>query len=115
MQIPDKQAFRIGEVATLLGVRPSVLRFWETEFKSVRPQKSRSGQRLYTRANVERLVEIRRLLYELKFTIAGARRRLREPGAEAQPDEESTPGPRQRAWVEALKREVRELLRLTGD
>lgn len=101
MNIPDKQAFRIGEVAELLGVRPSVLRFWETEFKTVKPVKTKSGQRIYSRANVERLVEIRRLLYDKKYTIAGARRRLREPG-----DED---------WVEALTREVKELLRLAGD
>ncbi len=72
-EIPDKQWFKIGEVARIVGVRPSVLRFWETEFPSVRPDKSASGQRLYPRKLVERLLEIRHLLYERRFTIAGAR------------------------------------------
>jgi DNA-binding transcriptional MerR regulator len=79
--IPDKAYFRIGEVARILGVKPYVLRYWESEFKAIRPQKSRSQQRLYRRRDVELLLRIKRLLYEEKFTIAGARRKLREEGA----------------------------------
>jgi DNA-binding transcriptional MerR regulator len=75
--IPDKAYFRIGEVARILGVKPYVLRYWESEFKTIRPQKSRSQQRLYRRRDVELLLRIKRLLYEERFTIAGARRRLR--------------------------------------
>jgi DNA-binding transcriptional MerR regulator len=77
-EIPDKPYFRIGEVADIVGVKASVLRYWETEFKSVRPEKTKTNQRVYSRKHVERLVEIRRLLYEQGFTIAGARKRLRE-------------------------------------
>ncbi|MEW5848772.1 MAG: MerR family transcriptional regulator [Myxococcota bacterium] len=77
-QLPDRRYFRIGEVATLLGVKPYVLRYWETEFPQVRPQKSRSGQRLYRRREVEQLIDIRHLLYERGFTIAGARKVLKE-------------------------------------
>jgi len=78
IQIPDRRYFRIGEVANLLGVRPHVLRYWETEFKEIRPQKSQRNQRLYRKRDVEVLVAIRKLLYEERFTIAGARDRVGE-------------------------------------
>lgn len=75
-KIPDKTFFRIGEVARLLGVKTYVLRYWETEFPMVAPQKSSSNQRVYRRAEVETLFVIRKLLYEEKYSIAGARKRL---------------------------------------
>ena len=75
-EIPDKLYFRIGEVSSLTGVKPSVLRYWESEFRSLRPTKSRTNQRLYTRADVEKVLKLKTLLYEKKFTIAGARRVL---------------------------------------
>ena len=83
LQLPQKIYFRIGEVARLLAVAPHVIRFWETEFKSLRPQKSSTGQRVYTRRDVERLATIRRLLKEERYTIEGARKYLREKGIEA--------------------------------
>jgi DNA-binding transcriptional MerR regulator len=76
--LPDKLYFKIGEVAKLVGVKPYVLRYWETEFSIVRPGKTRSKHRLYRRKDVETLLEIRRLLYAERFTIEGAKRRLRE-------------------------------------
>lgn len=91
MQLPQKIYFRIGEVARLLGVAPHVIRFWETEFKSLRPQKSSTGQRVFTRRDVERLVTIRRLLKEERYTLEGARKYLREKGVE--PVERSAPAP----------------------
>lgn len=78
VEIPDRRYFRIGEVAELVGVRPHVLRYWESEFRELRPPKSRRGQRLYRRRDVQLLVAIRRLLYEERYTIAGARDRLKE-------------------------------------
>jgi len=75
MDIPDKIFFKIGEVSQLAGVKAYVLRYWETEF-SIVPQKSRAGQRLYRRRDVERILLIKRLLYTEKFTIAGARKCL---------------------------------------
>jgi DNA-binding transcriptional MerR regulator len=78
--IPDKPFFKIGEAARLCALKPFVLRYWETEFHSIRPQKTRSGQRLYRRQDIELLLRIRHLLYEQRFTIAGARTRLRELG-----------------------------------
>ena len=81
-ELPAKLYYRIGEVAGLVGVEPHVLRYWETEFRSVRPQKSAKGQRIYSRRDVETLLKVKDLLYAHRFTIAGARRKLREGGVE---------------------------------
>ena len=78
--LPDKLYFRIGEAARLVGVKPYVLRYWETEFSILRPGKTRARHRLYRRKDVETLLEIRRLLHTERYTIAGAKRRLRETG-----------------------------------
>jgi DNA-binding transcriptional MerR regulator len=75
-EIPDKLYFRIGEVARLAGIKPYVLRFWETEFGALGPRKSGAGHRLYRRKDVEMVLEIKRLLYEKRFTIEGARKYL---------------------------------------
>jgi DNA-binding transcriptional MerR regulator len=72
--IPDKLFFKIGEVARLTSLRPSILRYWETEFSILQPLKSRTGQRLYTRKELDLVLEIKRLLYTEKLTIEGARR-----------------------------------------
>lgn len=80
--VPAKLYYRIGEVAGIVGVEPHVLRYWETEFRSVRPQKSAKGQRVYSRRDVETLLKVKELLYAHRFTIAGARRKLREGGVE---------------------------------
>lgn len=77
-RIPQKLFFRIGEVCDLIKVQPHVLRYWETEFPLLAPQKNRAGQRVYRRKDVEMVLRIRDLLYEEKFTIAGARKRLAE-------------------------------------
>jgi DNA-binding transcriptional MerR regulator len=74
--IPDKVYFRIGEVGRILGVEPYVIRYWESEFKSVRPMRTRSDQRLYRRHDIEELLTIKNLLYRDKFTIAGAKKKL---------------------------------------
>jgi len=76
-QIPDKFYFKIGEVSRILGVKPYVLRFWETEFR-LSPAKNRSQHRVYKRQEVDTLLEIKRLLYVEKFTIDGARVKLKE-------------------------------------
>ena len=79
-EIPDKLYFRIGDVARLAGIKPYVLRFWETEFPSLGPKKSGTGHRLYRRKEVEMALEIKRLLYEKRFTIEGARKFLETRG-----------------------------------
>ena len=85
-EIPDKLYFRIGEVSKLVGVKPYVLRYWESEFAALAPKKSGTGHRLYRRKEVELLLEIKRLLYDKRFTIEGARKALEgkpKPGAAA--------------------------------
>lgn len=76
--IPNKLYFRIGEVSDIVGVKPYVLRYWETEFPDIRPSKSKSGQRLYKRRDVEMLLMVKELLYDKRFTIDGAKQRIRE-------------------------------------
>lgn len=85
--IPDKLYFRIGEVSSIVGVKAYVLRYWESEFPDIRPSKSKSGQRLYKRRDVELLLQVRELLYDRRFTIDGARQRLRELIREGKTDE----------------------------
>ncbi|MEI8173173.1 MAG: MerR family transcriptional regulator [Deltaproteobacteria bacterium] len=74
--IPEKTYFRIGEVSKILSVDPYVVRYWESEFKSVKPIRTKSDQRLYRRKDVEELLTIKKLLYMDKYTISGAKRQL---------------------------------------
>jgi len=76
--IPDKFYFKIGEVAELLGLPTHVLRFWESEFKRIKPKRTSAGQRLYRRKDVELILEIKYLLYEKKYTIPGAKNFLKD-------------------------------------
>lgn len=108
-RIPDKHYFRIGEVAALCEVEPYVLRFWETEFPTLRPEKSRGNQRIYSRADVAHVLTIRDLLYEEGFTIDGAKRRIhqRQRGAMA-----TASSARTRATLAQVRSEAEKLLRL---
>src|SRR6202451_4932865 len=76
----EKGTFRIGEVCRLTDTKPFVLRYWETEFPMLQPVKSPKGHRLYRREDVQTVLHIKRLLYDEGFTIAGARRHLRDSG-----------------------------------
>jgi DNA-binding transcriptional MerR regulator len=88
-EIPDKLYFRIGEVSRLAGIKPYVLRFWESEFPALGPKKSGTGHRLYRRKEVELVLEIKRLLYDKRYTIEGARKYLEaRPKAEAKRSQE---------------------------
>jgi DNA-binding transcriptional MerR regulator len=109
-EVPVKLYYRIGEVSDLVGVEPHVLRYWETEFRSIRPQKSRKGQRIYSRRDVDRLLKVKDLLYTHGFTIAGARRRLREAGLEPPTAAESRMNERTRALLGDLRRDVQSML-----
>jgi DNA-binding transcriptional MerR regulator len=118
-EIPNKLYFRIGEVAKLAAIKPYVLRFWESEFSGLGPKKSGTGHRLYRRKDVELVLEIKRLLYEKRFTIEGARKVL-----ESKPKREATlkPVPVARrqgelfsgtsAFCQEIKRELSEILTL---
>jgi len=98
----EKLFFTIGEVARLTGVKPHVLRFWEQEFPSLAPRKDDAGRRIYRRRELEIVHRIRRLLYDEKFTIAGARKALL--GEELDPPAVET--------VESIRRELGEILSL---
>lgn len=74
----DKIYYRIGEVGRITGVKPHVLRYWESEFKEIRPLKSRSLQRLYRKKDLELIFQIKQLLYEEGYTIAGAKTKIRD-------------------------------------
>ena len=76
--IPDKLFFKIGEVAELAGIEQHVLRYWEEEIESLQPKKNKSGQRLYQKKDVELILEIKQLLYIEKFTVAGAKKKLKQ-------------------------------------
>lgn len=77
-EIPDRLYFRIGDVAELAGVKPYVLRYWESEFSSIHPQKSATGHRVYRRSDVETVLLIKHLLYVERYSIEGARKRIKE-------------------------------------
>ena len=79
-ELPPKNLFRIGEVSRLTATKAFVLRYWETEFPMLQPVKAPSGHRLYRREDIETVMEIKRLLYEEGFTIAGARKHLADGG-----------------------------------
>ncbi len=76
--LPDRQFFKIGDVADIVGVKPHVLRYWESEFSGLRPLKTRGSHRMYRRVDVDLLSLIRRLLYDEGYTIPGAKKRIKE-------------------------------------
>jgi len=76
IKIPDKLYFKIGEVSKISGLPSHVLRFWESEFKKIKPRRTVAGQRSYTQKDVAMILEIKHLLHEKKFTIEGARKYL---------------------------------------
>ncbi|MGH7293593.1 MAG: MerR family transcriptional regulator, partial [Polyangiaceae bacterium] len=116
--LPPKLYFRIGEVAELVGVEPHVLRYWEREFRSIRPTKSAKGQRVYSRRDVENLMRVRELLYREGFTIAGAKKKLQrngvepeEPAAVSLSAEQAT---KTREQLSAMRSEIEALLAELG-
>jgi DNA-binding transcriptional MerR regulator len=117
-EIPDKLYFRIGEVARLCSVAPYVLRFWETEFAQLKPNKSGTGQRLYRRRDVEMALRVKRLLYDEGYTIAGARQAIQaETRSKRSSGQPELPLPQQQqsvqlmeARVHKIRKELREIL-----
>ena len=85
--IPDKLFFKIGEVAEIAGVEQHVLRYWEDEFDVLKPNKNRSGQRLYQKKDIDQVLEIKKLLYTEKFTIAGAKKKLKQKRSVPEPSQ----------------------------
>jgi DNA-binding transcriptional MerR regulator len=110
VELPDKLFFKIGEVARIVGVKQHVLRYWETEFSNIRPQKSKSNQRLYRRRDVEAVLAIKHLLWERKFTIEGAKRHLKQEGVNA-----ALPPPDPEQIAARVKEEAEEEMRNVED
>jgi DNA-binding transcriptional MerR regulator len=113
--VPDKLYFRIGDVAKLLGVETYVLRFWESEFPQMRPNKSGTGQRLYRKRDVELAVRVRNLLHGEGYTIAGARQVLSHNSARTKAPQlplldKPAPSPATDAKMAKLRGELRDLL-----
>jgi len=102
--LPVKLFYRIGEVAQLVGVETHVLRYWETEFRSLRPKKSAKGQRVYSRRDLEKLLRIKDLLYREGYTIAGAKRQMKE----GEPAEDEDLDQREAAHAQ-LRRDLTEI------
>jgi DNA-binding transcriptional MerR regulator len=103
--LPDKLYFKIGEVSSIIGVKPYVLRYWESEFSAVKPTKTKSKHRLYRQRDVEVLREIKRLLYEERLTIEGAKKRLKVHA-------DRTQDAKLRAALSRLKRDLESLHRM---
>jgi DNA-binding transcriptional MerR regulator len=115
--IPDKPYFKIGEAARLVAVKPYVLRYWETEFKSLRPGKTKSQQRLYRKRDVELLLKIRHLLYDKRYTIEGARGRLRDLGHDEGPVTAPPPPAAEvsRETLRKIKQGLADLIRICAE
>ncbi len=109
-ELPDKLYFKIGEVARIVGVKPYVLRYWETEFPAIRPGKTRSKHRLYRRRDVEALLEIKRLLHNERYTIEGAKRRLKGGAKSAATPPPPAPDPRPQLTLPLGERTYRNAL-----
>ena len=105
VKIPGgKRYFRIGEASSIIGVEPYVLRYWESEFSQLKPQRADSKQRTYQKKDLETLLEIKRLLYEEKMTIEGAKRRLRQKSKN-----KTTP---ERLSIQSIRTELSEILEM---
>ena len=100
----DKKYFRIGEVSRIIGVRPYVLRYWESEFPQIRPHRADSKQRTYQKRDLEVILEIKKLLYEEKLTIEGARRKLKIKRSEKQASVDQE-------FLKEMRSELQEILR----
>jgi DNA-binding transcriptional MerR regulator len=106
--LPLKLYYRIGEVANVVGVETHVLRYWESEFPTIRPQKSAKGHRVYSRRDVEKLIRVKQLLYSDGYTVQGAKRKLQEFGRNvpAGPALSATPGVTTKTLVETKSQEL---------
>jgi len=108
--IPDKLYFKIGEVKKITGVEPHVLRYWESEFKIIRPQRASSKQRLYRRVDVENILTIKKLLYEDGYTVPGARKLLSEKKNEKKNSPKpKVPGTKASSMLAELKNDLKQL------
>ena len=107
--IPDKLYYKIGEVSKITGVKPHVLRYWESEFRAIRPYKTRSLQRLYRKRDIELVLKIKKLLYEDLFTIPGAKRKIKDSPDKAKQMELQFDRKAYKRIFTEIKRELKEI------
>jgi DNA-binding transcriptional MerR regulator len=114
-RFPDKLFYRIGDVSEITEIKPHVLRYWESEFSGLHPRKNRAGQRIYERRDVELVLEIKKLLYEQRYTISGAKKLLARQSKRVRqkPSATKTPGDISAA-LKLCCQELRGLLALLG-
>jgi len=104
--------YSISEVSDMVGVKPHVLRYWETQFKMLRPKKGRGGARMYRKRDVEILFQVKQLLYDQKFTIAGARRKLLDERGSREQIELQFSHTDREEMIRALRRDMEGLLEI---
>ena len=107
--IPDKLYYKIGEVSKITGVKSHVLRYWESEFREIKPYKSRSLQRLYRKRDIELVLRIKKLLYEDLFTIPGAKRKIKDSRDKAKQMEIQFDKKAHKRIFMEIKRELKEI------
>lgn len=106
---PDKLFYKIGEVSRIAEVEPYVLRYWETEFSFLKPRKNKSGQRVYVKKDLDLVLQIKKLLYEERYTIEGVRKKFGEPEIVMQQQPSAVPSPAKDV-VEKVRKRLREIL-----
>lgn len=109
--IPEKAFFRIGEVSKILSVEPYVIRYWETEFKTIKPVRTSTSQRLYRKKDVEELLTIRNLLYQQRFTINGAKKQLSKMKSDTATDSGKNGHREKLIFVKRELQKIREIMK----
>ncbi len=109
---PDKLYYSITEVSELTSVKPHVLRYWETEFKALKPKKNRAGNRTYRSSDIKLVMLIKRLLYDEGFTIAGAKKRLLETKSAADKMKVPAPKGKRARLIQGLKKDLMEMQKI---
>jgi len=110
--IPEKAYFRIGEVSKIVNVEPYVIRYWETEFKTVNPVRTKTAQRLYRKKDVQELLAIKNLLYLQRFTIDGAKKQLHKSRNNDEPEERDNE--KQKLFLIRIKKELQQIKEIIG-
>jgi len=115
LPLPDKLFYKIGEVGKITGVEPYVLRYWETEFHFLRPRKNKAGQRVYVKKDLELILQLKKMLYQERYTIEGVRKRFgegmrREPEPEVVPDKRMKSSQNPAEVIEFVKKRLKEIL-----
>ena len=116
LPLPDKLFYKIGEVGKLTGVEPYVLRYWETEFHFLRPRKNKAGQRVYIKKDLELILQLKKMLYQERYTIEGVRKRfgegmIKEAGHEIAPEKRMKSSQNPAEVIESVKNRLKEILK----